>query len=76
MILRLCRRQGKNMDKEQEKQFIRLAQQGDVEAENSVALAYLNLAKSIARSFGVAGAYDTDDLSGYGMQGRSRALHT
>ena len=76
MILRLCRRQGKNMDKEQEKQFIRLAQQGDVEAENSVALAYLNLAKSIARSFGVAGAYDTDDLAGYGMLGLIRAIHT
>ena len=62
------------MDKEQEKQLIKLAQTGDVEAENSVALAYLNLAKSIARSFGVAGAYDVDDLAGYGMLGLIRSM--
>lgn len=64
------------MDKEQEKQLIKLAQTGDVEAENSVALAYMNLAKSIARSFGIAGAYDVDDLAGYGMLGLIRAIHT
>lgn len=64
------------MDKEQELQLIKKAQQGDLEAENSVALAYLNLAKSIARSFGVAGAYDVDDLSSYGMLALIRAIHT
>ena len=62
--------------KEQEIQLIKKAQQGDIEAENSVALAYMNLAKSIARSFGVAGAYDVDDLAGYGMLGLIRAIHT
>ena len=65
-----------DMDKEQEKQLIKLAQTGDIEAENSVALAYMNLAKSIARSFGIAGAYDVDDLAGYGMLGLIRAIHT
>lgn len=65
-----------DMDKEQEIQLIKKAQQGDIEAENSVALAYMNLAKSIARSFGVAGAYDVDDLAGYGMLGLIRAIHT
>ena len=64
------------MDKEQEIQLIKKAQQGDIEAENSVALAYMNLAKSIARSFGIAGAYDVDDLAGYGMLGLIRAIHT
>ena len=64
------------MTKEQEIQLIKKAQQGDIEAENSVALAYLNLAKSIARSFGIAGAYDVDDLAGYGMLGLIRAIHT
>lgn len=64
------------MTKEQEIQLINKAQQGDIEAENSVALAYMNLAKSIARSFGVAGAYDVDDLAGYGMLGLIRAIHT
>lgn len=39
-------------------------------------MAYLNLAKSIARSFGIAGAYDVDDLAGYGMLGLIRAIHT
>ena len=64
------------MTKEQEIQLIKKAQQGDIEAENSVALAYMNLAKSIARSFGIAGAYDVDDLAGYGMLGLIRAIHT
>lgn len=64
------------MTKEQEIQLINKAQQGDIEAENSVALAYMNLAKSIARSFGIAGAYDVDDLAGYGMLGLIRAIHT
>lgn len=36
----------------------------------------MNLAKSIARSFGIAGAYDVDDLAGYGMLGLIRAIHT
>lgn len=65
-----------DMTKEQEIQLIKKAQQGDIEAENSVALAYMNLAKSIARSFGIAGAYDVDDLAGYGMLGLIRAIHT
>ena len=65
-----------DVTKEQEIQLIKKAQQGDIEAENSVALAYLNLAKSIARSFGIAGAYDVDDLAGYGMLGLIRAIHT
>lgn len=64
------------MDKEQENNLIALAQQGDLSAENTVALGYLQLAKSIARSFSVAGAYDVDDLAQYGMLGLIRAIHT
>lgn len=59
-----------------EQQQIQLAQGGDLSAENAVALRYLQLAKSIARSFGVVGAYDTDDLVQYGMLGLIRAIHT
>lgn len=59
-----------------EQQQIMLAQAGDLSAENAVALRYLQLAKSIARSFSVAGAYDTDDLAQYGMLGLIRAIHT
>ncbi len=64
------------MTEAQEIQLIKRAQRGDIEAENSVALAYIDLAKSIARSFGVVGAYDVDDLAGYGMLGLIRAIHT
>lgn len=56
--------------------LILLAQQGDLTAENTVALNYLQLAKSIARSFCVAGAYEVDDLAQHGMLGLLRAIHT
>lgn len=64
------------MDIQQENQLIERAQAGDLAAENAVALNYLQLAKSIARSFSVAGAYETDDLVQYGMLGLIRAIHT
>ena len=64
------------MNKEQENQLILKAQQGDLTAENAVALNYLNLTKSIARSFGATGVADTDDLAGYGMLGLIRAIRT
>ena len=64
------------MTTEQENQLILKAQQGDLAAENAVALSYLNLAKSIARSFGATGVADTDDLAGYGMLGLIRAIRT
>lgn len=64
------------MEKLDEQQLIMLAQEGDLTAENAVALRYLQLAKSIARSFGIAGTYDTDDLVQYGMLGLIRAIHT
>ena len=62
------------MTKEQELQLIKAAQNGDVDAENAVAVSYMNLAKSIARSFGVMA--DADDLAGYGMLGLMRAIRT
>lgn len=64
------------MNKQDENSLILLAQQGDLTAENAVALSYLQLAKAIARSFSVAGAYDVDDLVQYGMLGLMRAIHT
>lgn len=64
------------MTKEQENNLILKAQQGDLTAENTVALNYLGLTKSIARSFGAIGIADTDDLAGYGMLGLVRAIRT
>ncbi len=59
-----------------ENAMITKAQQGDLAAENAVALNYLQLAKSIARSFGIVGSYDSDDLAQYGMLALVRAIHT
>lgn len=64
------------MTTEQENQLILKAQQGDLAAENAVALSYLSLSKSIARSFGAIGIADTDDLAQHGMLGLVRAIHT
>lgn len=64
------------MTKEQENDLIIKAQQGDLAAENAVALSYMSLTKSIARSFGAIGIADTDDLAGYGMLGLIRAIRT
>lgn len=62
------------MTKEQEIKLIKAAQNGDVDAENAVAVSYMNLAKAIARSLGVMA--DADDLAGYGMLGLMRAIRT
>lgn len=64
------------MDKKQENDLILKAQNGDLGAENALALDYLNLAKSVARSFNVAGNLDADDLAGHGMLGLIRAIRT
>lgn len=64
------------MDNLQEKELILKAQQGDLSAENAVALNYFSLAKTIARSFNVAGVYDADDLAGHGMLALTRAIRT
>ncbi len=64
------------MDKSQENDLILKAQNGDLSAENAVALDYLNLTKSVARSFNVVGALDVDDLAGHGMLGLIRAIRT
>lgn len=62
------------MDKQQELDLIEKAQQGDMSAENAVALQYLSLAKSIARSFNMVA--DCDDLTQLGMLGLIRAIRT
>ena len=58
-----------------EKELIKRARNGDVQAENEVLTAYAPLVKSIARSFYVIGE-DGDELIQMGMIGLMRAVRT